>query len=275
MVACIEMCDSLYISKGKKKKKGISLYKKVHHWTWVTFFFFVSDIMVQEYVKFGSLDTYLKKSKNSVKILWKLEVAKQLAQAMNFLVRICIFSDFMKSLICWNVVSENPFLNNCASSCLHRKRRILSMAMCVLKMFSWSERMTGGLETLPSSNWVTLASALLSCPKRVSASFTLAAFLHLSIKPTVMFCCVFGGFFFVFFLLTVLVERIPWVPPECVTDPANLSLAADKWSFGTTLWEICSGGEKPLALLDNTKVGPAYTHIYLHTSEIGTLNGRL
>lgn len=62
-----------------------------------------------------------------------------------------------------------------------------------------------------------------------------------------------------FFLLTVLVERIPWVPPECVTDPANLSLAADKWSFGTTLWEICSGGEKPLASLDNTKVGPGYT----------------
>lgn len=47
----------------------------------------ISDIMVQEYVKFGSLDTYLKKNKNSVNILWKLEVAKQLARAMNFLVR--------------------------------------------------------------------------------------------------------------------------------------------------------------------------------------------
>lgn len=47
--------------------------------------------MVQEYVKFGSLDTYLKKNKNSVNILWKLEVAKQLAQAMNFLVGICVF----------------------------------------------------------------------------------------------------------------------------------------------------------------------------------------
>lgn len=43
--------------------------------------------------------------------------------------------------------------------------------------------------------------------------------------------------------------------PECVEDPANLSMAADKWSFGTTLWEICSGGEKPLATLDNSKVG--------------------
>lgn len=45
------------------------------------------------------------------------------------------------------------------------------------------------------------------------------------------------------------------MPPECIEDPANLSLASDKWSFGTTLWEICSGGEKPLSLLDNSKVG--------------------
>lgn len=42
--------------------------------------------------------------------------------------------------------------------------------------------------------------------------------------------------------------------PECIGDPANLSLAADKWSFGATLWEICSGGEKPLATLDSSKV---------------------
>lgn len=57
------------------------------------------------------------------------------------------------------------------------------------------------------------------------------------------------------FFWSVLIEKIPWVPPECIGDPANLSLAADKWSFGTTLWEICSGGEKPLAALDNSKVG--------------------
>lgn len=57
----------------------------------------ISDIMVQEYVKFGSLDTYLKKNKNSVSILWKLEVAKQLAQAMNFLVGTCTLPGFMKT----------------------------------------------------------------------------------------------------------------------------------------------------------------------------------
>uniref|UniRef100_A0A8C0UHW7 Tyrosine-protein kinase n=1 Tax=Cyanistes caeruleus TaxID=156563 RepID=A0A8C0UHW7_CYACU len=42
------------------------------------------------------------------------------------------------------------------------------------------------------------------------------------------------------------VERIPWIAPECVEDSINLSIAADKWSFGTTLWEICYNGETPL-----------------------------
>jgi Janus kinase 2 len=48
--------------------------------------YFNADILVQEFVKFGSLDTYLKKNKNSINILWKLGVAKQLAWAMHFLV---------------------------------------------------------------------------------------------------------------------------------------------------------------------------------------------
>ncbi|XP_060723582.1 tyrosine-protein kinase JAK1 [Tachysurus vachellii] len=42
------------------------------------------------------------------------------------------------------------------------------------------------------------------------------------------------------------VDRIPWIAPECVQDTANLSVAADKWGFGTTLWEICYNGEIPL-----------------------------
>ncbi|MXQ89137.1 hypothetical protein E5288_WYG015109 [Bos mutus] len=42
------------------------------------------------------------------------------------------------------------------------------------------------------------------------------------------------------------IERIPWIAPECVEDSKNLSVAADKWSFGTTLWEICYNGEIPL-----------------------------
>lgn len=45
-----------------------------------------SDMMVQEYGRFGSLDTYLKKNKSCINITWKLEVAKQLAWAMHYLV---------------------------------------------------------------------------------------------------------------------------------------------------------------------------------------------
>lgn len=44
------------------------------------------------------------------------------------------------------------------------------------------------------------------------------------------------------------------MPPECIEDPQNLSLATDRWGFGTTLWEICSGGDKPLSTLDCSKV---------------------
>lgn len=42
------------------------------------------------------------------------------------------------------------------------------------------------------------------------------------------------------------VDRIPWISPECVRNVSTLSTAADKWSFGTTLLEICFNGEVPL-----------------------------
>ncbi|XP_062280522.1 tyrosine-protein kinase JAK1 [Scomber scombrus] len=42
------------------------------------------------------------------------------------------------------------------------------------------------------------------------------------------------------------VHRIPWIAPECVSSASSLSIAADKWGFGTTLWEICYDGEVPL-----------------------------
>lgn len=51
-------------------------------------FICLTDMMVQEYGKFGSLDTYLKKNKGCVNITWKLEVTKQLAWAMHYLVRL-------------------------------------------------------------------------------------------------------------------------------------------------------------------------------------------
>lgn len=46
----------------------------------------LTDIMVQEFVKYGALDLYLKRGK-SVSVSWKLNVVKQLACALTFLVR--------------------------------------------------------------------------------------------------------------------------------------------------------------------------------------------
>uniref|UniRef100_A0AAQ4PRG5 Tyrosine-protein kinase n=1 Tax=Gasterosteus aculeatus aculeatus TaxID=481459 RepID=A0AAQ4PRG5_GASAC len=140
------------------------------------------NIMVQEYVKFGTLDTYLKKNRNLINILWKLEVAKQLAWAMNFLEE--------KQLVHGNVCGKNVLL------------------------IREEDRRAGNPPFIK-----------LSDPG-----------IGITVLPK-----------------EILIERVPWISPECVEDPANLSLAADKWSFGATLWEICSGGERPLASLDNSK----------------------
>ncbi|XP_062388819.1 non-receptor tyrosine-protein kinase TYK2 [Sardina pilchardus] len=43
------------------------------------------------------------------------------------------------------------------------------------------------------------------------------------------------------------VERIPWIAPECVPPGAALGHAADQWSFGTTLLEICNNGDLPMS----------------------------
>ncbi|XP_075901103.1 tyrosine-protein kinase JAK2a isoform X2 [Nelusetta ayraudi] len=140
------------------------------------------NMMVQEYGKFGSLDTYLKKNKGSVNITWKLEVAKQLSWAMLYL------ED--KNLIHGNVCAKNVLL------------------------IREEDRASGSLP------FVKLSDPGIS----------------ITVLPR-----------------EVLVDRIPWVPPECIQNPQRLSLATDCWGFGTTLWEICSGGDKPLGTLDCSK----------------------
>nr|XP_003472309.1 tyrosine-protein kinase JAK2 [Cavia porcellus] len=140
------------------------------------------NILVQEFVKFGSLDTYLKKNKNSINILWKLEVAKQLAWAMHFLEE--------KNRIHGNVCAKNILL------------------------IREEDRKTG------NPPFIKLSDPGIS----------------ITVLPK-----------------DILQERIPWVPPECIENPKNLNLATDKWSFGTTLWEICSGGDKPLSALDSQR----------------------
>ncbi|XP_061763449.1 tyrosine-protein kinase JAK2a [Nerophis ophidion] len=140
------------------------------------------NMTVQEHGRFGSLDTYLKKNKGSINIVWKLEVAKQLAWAMHYL------ED--KNVVHGHVCAKNVLVI--------RKE----------------DRKTGSLPFVK-----------LSDPG-----------IGVSVLPQ-----------------EVLVERIPWVPPECIGNPPDLSLATDKWGFGATLWEICSGGDKPLCTLDYRK----------------------
>lgn len=67
------------------------------------------------------------------------------------------------------------------------------------------------------------------------------------------------------------VHRIPWIAPECVKNVSALGVAADKWGFGTTLWEICYDGEVPLKEKKLTEVGgpnkmiTVYNHTYIRT----------
>uniref|UniRef100_A0A672HA16 non-specific protein-tyrosine kinase n=1 Tax=Salarias fasciatus TaxID=181472 RepID=A0A672HA16_SALFA len=42
-------------------------------------------------------------------------------------------------------------------------------------------------------------------------------------------------------------ERIPWIAPECVDSGAPIGNAADQWSFGVTLLEICNNGNLPMS----------------------------
>lgn len=65
-----------------------------------------------------------------------------------------------------------------------------------------------------------------------------------------------------FVALLECVHRIPWIAPECVKNVSSLSVAADKWGFGTTLWEICYNGEAPLKEKKLTEV-ETRTHVYI------------
>uniref|UniRef100_A0A8C1ZL57 Tyrosine-protein kinase n=1 Tax=Cyprinus carpio TaxID=7962 RepID=A0A8C1ZL57_CYPCA len=131
------------------------------------------NIMVQEFVKHGALDLYLKKSM-SVSVSWKLDVAKQLACALNFLEE--------KNIAHGNICAKNLLLAR---------------------------------EGDPSSD---------NSP-----------FIKLSDPGTSM--ALLGK--------DVVLDRIPWVAPE-VLDTLEIELECDKWSFGTTLWEIFNNGEAPL-----------------------------
>ncbi|NXG77981.1 JAK3 kinase, partial [Baryphthengus martii] len=141
-------------------------------------------IMVQEYVRYGPLDLYLKKNQGEGKVTtsWKLQVAKQLAYALNYL------ED--KKITHGNVSAKKVLLT--------REGDAASGSPPFIKLND------------PGVSVTVLAKKML-------------------------------------------VERIPWVAPECLGDPKSLALPADKWSFGATLWEIFSGGNMPVSLLEPQK----------------------
>ncbi|NWX49877.1 JAK3 kinase, partial [Steatornis caripensis] len=142
------------------------------------------SIMVQEYVRHGPLDLYLKKNQGegTVTTSWKLQVAKQLAYALNYL------ED--KKITHGNVSAKKVLLT--------REGDVASGSPPFIKLND------------PGVSVSVLAKEML-------------------------------------------VERIPWVAPECLRDPKSLALPADKWSFGATLWEIFSGGNMPVSLLEPRK----------------------
>lgn len=56
------------------------------------------------------------------------------------------------------------------------------------------------------------------------------------------------------YTFVVILDRIPWVAPEVLEAPDNLTLESDKWSFGATVWEIFNSGNAPLRGWDLDKV---------------------
>lgn len=134
------------------------------------------NIMVQEFVKHGALDLYLKRS--SVSLSWKLDVAKQLACTLNFLEE--------KNIVHGNICAKNLLL------------------------------VREGDANSGNSPFIKLSDPGIS-----------VAMLGRE----------------------VVLDRIPWVAPE-VLDTLELGQQSDKWSFGTTLWELFNGGEVPLQRLD-------------------------
>ncbi|KAA8589465.1 hypothetical protein FQN60_012830 [Etheostoma spectabile] len=134
----------------------------------------VKNIMVQEFVEYGALDLYLQRGR-SVSVSWKLDVAKQLASALNFLEE--------KNIIHGNICAKNLLLAR------------------------------EGDPSQGSSPFIKLSDPGISVAMLAK---------------------------------DVILDRIPWVAPEVLESPDNLTLECDKWSFGATLWEIFNSGEPPL-----------------------------
>ncbi|KAM9763063.1 tyrosine-protein kinase JAK2 isoform 1-T2 [Menidia menidia] len=134
----------------------------------------VRNVMVQEFVKHGALDLYLKR-RRSVSVSWKLSVAKQLACALNFLEE--------QNIVHGNICAKNLLLAR------------------------------EGDPSQGSSPFIKLSDPGIS-----------VAMLGKD----------------------VILDRIPWMAPEVLESPDNMTLECDKWGFGATVWEIFNNGNSPL-----------------------------
>lgn len=74
----------------------------------------VPDIMVQEFVEYGALDLYLKRGR-SVSVSWKLDVAKQLASVLTFLVSWMLWRFYNNPILS---AAETPILLVKCNICL-------------------------------------------------------------------------------------------------------------------------------------------------------------
>ncbi|NXH86528.1 JAK3 kinase, partial [Edolisoma coerulescens] len=119
------------------------------------------SVMVQEHVRHGPLDLYLRKHRGAVTTGWKLTVAKQVAYALNYL------ED--KKIPHGNVSAKKVLLAREGDP-------------------------AGGSPPFIKLNDPGVSVTVLA--------------------------------------QDMLVERIPWVAPECVSDPGSLALPADKGSLG-------------------------------------------
>lgn len=61
------------------------------------------------------------------------------------------------------------------------------------------------------------------------------------------------------YVCLVILDRIPWVAPELLKAPDNLTLECDKWSFGATLWELFNSGNNPMLGWDLDQVLPLFS----------------
>lgn len=163
-------------------------------------------MMVQEYGKFGSLDIYLKKNKQSVNIPWKLEVAKQLAWAMHYLVRLA--REPRLHAVLYRISWRFPVTS------LNRRTKTSLTETSAPRTFSWSERRTRRWRICLLSSSAIPGSASPCCPKKVRNCFTYPSegfFLFLFLQrrwPSTRLYPSSGGAY------PLGAPRVHWKPPK-------------------------------------------------------------